>query len=264
MSKNTKINLNFDKDKIIEKINFFTKRRYDFVIVLLSISFIYVSLNLSSALDIIKKKDQEINKIGSYATYITDSGVIKQYQREVFNVFNEKLNVANVLVEYLAQSAYKVTDGYKISTFNSSEQLFKKYKPFQDFYSNFISINLDNATEEEKQELKNVKLNWKQILRWFTNAVNNNSLPQTMEKKKDSINVSIWNTNKNKFSIIFSMPVYTSSRNKYNVIDQGISNITIEAKGYYNLMEKTTLNPYGMKFTYIKLIHPTIDNTKRK
>jgi len=264
MSKNKKVNLNFDKDKLIQKINFFTKRRYDFVIFLLSLSFIYVSYDLSSALNLIEKKDKEINKINSYATYITDSGVIKQYQREVFNVYSEKLNVANVLVEYLVQSAYKVTNGYKISTFESSEQLFKTYKPFKDFYFNFIAINLDNATKEQKEQLKDVKLNWKQILRWFTNAINNNYLPQTLEKKKDSIDVSVWNTNKNKFSIIFSMPVYTSSRNRYNVIDQGVSNVTIEAKGYYNLMEKTILNPYGMKFTYIKLIHPIIDNTKRK
>lgn len=260
--KNT-FNIEFDKDELVKKINFFTKRRYDFVILLLSLAFIYTSVNLSSALDLISKKDKEINKINMYATYITDSGVIKQYEREVFNVYNEKLNVANVLVEYLVQSSYKVTDGYKISTFKNSESLFKKYSPFKTFYNNFITINLENATKSEKEDLKSVKLNWKQILRWFTQAVNNNDLPQTLEKKKDSINVSVWNTKKNKFSIIFSMPVYTSSRNKYNVIDKGVSTVSIEAKGYYNLMEKTTLNPYGMKFTYIKLIHPIIDNTKR-
>jgi len=254
----------FDKNLILNKVKYFTSRRFDFLLLIMVIVLIYQNINISELTQLNQKKDTQIEKLNSYATYITDSGVIKQYERESFNVYREKMNVANVLVEYLIQSSYLLTDSYKYSFFDSSKTLFKSYKPFQDFYINFILINSENATEEQKKEFEIVKKNWLQILRVFTMAVNKNELPQILEKKKDSIDVSLWNTKENRFTIVLTIPVYTKSKNIHDIIDEGISTALIKATGYYNLAEKTTLNPFGMKFTSLSLNHPMINNNRTK
>ena len=262
-NKKTK-NSQFNKEDIYEKIKFFSKRRYDFVLVLFSLALIYIVISLNSTLDLVKIKDKQIEKANSYATYITDSGIIKQYQRETFNVSNERNNVANILSKYLVQSAFDITNEYKISSFSSADSLYKSYKPFQEFYVNFLRINSETASKEELEGYEKVKGDWKQILKWFKFAINDNDLPQIIDKKTADIDITAWNTKKNKFTIIFTFPIYSTSRNSNGAIDEGVSLAFIQASGYYNLMDKTVLNPYGMKFTSLQLVHPQIDNHKTK
>jgi hypothetical protein len=54
--------------------------------------------------------------------------------------------------------------------------------------------------------------------------------------------------------------MYVTSRTNNNTVDEGMTMAEIEAKGYFNLLEKTTLNARGMKFTSLKLLHPEIDH----
>ncbi len=250
--------LTIDKQALMDKVKFFSKRRYDFVLFLLVITIVYMSINLNNSMNIITKQDHVISKASMYATYITDSGVIKQYERSTFKVYREKYNVANILSKYLIQSSFLLTNAYKISTFNNGQALYMSYKPFQTFYNNFIAINKSVSTPKNIAALKNVKADWKQIMRWFTIHLNNNTLPQIIEKKNDSINFIVWNTHNNYFSIVIKVPVYVKSRTLYGKIKEGLSSALIQASGYFNLMDKSVLNPYGMKFTHLKVTHPVI------
>lgn len=249
--------------KIKQRIEFFTKRRYDFIILLLVLSFFNLSSNLDDVIERDKKKDELIEKLSTYTTYITDSGVIKQYEKEKFDVYKEKLNVANVLAKYLVQSAYDLTNGYKDTYFKTEDEMYKSAKTFQEFFSNYIVIVEENATEKTKASFEKGKSDWIQILRWFRVAVNKNNLPQSIDKKESDIVVKVWKTDENEFEIVFKIPVYATSLNNNNARDEGLSEATITAKGYYNLNEKNTINPYGMKFENLHLIHPKINHTLR-
>lgn len=251
------------RENLKQKINFFSKRRHDLIILLLVIGFFDMSSSLDHALINIDKKDNLIEKLSTTTTYITDNGVIKQYEKEQFDVYREKYNVANVLSKYLVQSAFDLTDNYTNTFFQDENQLYKSSKSFQEFYGNFILINSENATKEQIEKMVQAKKDWEQILRWFRLAVNKNDLPHSMDKKESDISIKVWETNKNEFEITFTLPVYASSLNKNNAVDKGVAEATIKAKGYYNLLEKNSVNPYGMKFGSTILTHPTIDHSKR-
>jgi len=251
------------KDKLVKKIEFFSKRRYELIILLLLFGYYDSNSNSSALIEQNAKKDALIEKLSTLTTYITDTGVIKQYEKEQFDVFKEKNNVANVLAKYLVQSAYDLTNNYTNTFFADEETLFKNTKPFIEFYLNYIVINEENATKEQKEKLKQAKNDWQQILRWFRLAINKNDLPHSLDKKESDINIRIWKTTKSEFEIEFTVPVYAISLNKNNAEDKGLAQATISAKGYYNLQEMTTVNERGMKFTEFKLTHPQIDHTKR-
>lgn len=251
------------RENIKQKIVFFSKRRHDLIILLLVIGFFDMSSSLDHALINIDKKDRLIEQLSTTTTYITDNGVIKQYEKEQFDVYREKYNVAKVLSQYLVQSAYDLTDKYQNTFFADENQLFKSSKSFIEFYGNFIVINEENATKDQKEKMNLVKKDWEQILRWFRLAVNKNDLPHSLDKKESDINIRVWETTKNEFEITFTLPVYANSLNKNNVEDKGEAEATVKAKGYYNLTAKNSINPYGMKFTSLTLTHPTIDQSKR-
>lgn len=252
------------KQKILSNIEFFSKRRYDFIIFLMVISYWNLSSTNDDLVEMVKNKDKYIEKISTYTTYITDNGIIKQYEKETFDVYEEKNNVANVLSKYLVTSAFNLTDGYSTTYFADENELFKNSDIFSIFYKNYIMINEDIATKTQIESNKQVMNDWKQILKWFRLAVNKNNLPHSIDKKFTGIDIKKWTTKTNSFKITFSMPVYANSLNKNNARDEGLAQVTIEASGYYNLLEKTTINSYGMKFTNLKLTHPMIDHSKRK
>lgn len=255
-----KMNLN----TIAEKASFFVKRRHEFIILILILVIYNMSGNNESLIEASIKKDNYIEKISSQATYITDNGVVKQYEKEQFDVYREKNNVSKVLSDYLIQSAYNLTDGYTKTIFSSNEDLYNYSKSLRQFYENYILIQIDGKNKKEKEALLMAQKDWKQILRWFTNAVNNNDLPQTIDVKKSDVTITTWNTDNNKFNITFEVPVYTNSRNNNNVIDEGVSNVKISATGYYDLQAKSTVNSYGMKFTSLTLTHPQINHNIKK
>jgi hypothetical protein len=251
------------RQKLAQNIQFFSKRRHDLVILLLVIGFFDISSSLDQAQENIDKKDALIEKLSTTTTYITDNGVIKQYEKEQFDVYREKYNVANVLSKYLVQSAFDLTNEYKITFFPDENTLFKSSKSFIEFFANFILINEENATKEQKEKMLAAKKDWEQILRWFRLAINKNDLPHSLDKKESDISIKAWETSKNEFNITFTIPVYAISLNKNNAEDKGLAEATIKATGYYNLTEKSAVNPYGMKFSGFNLTHPTIDHTKR-
>lgn len=254
--------ITFDKEKIRQNIKFFINRRYDFVLVAIAIAYISVSSSLDDTVDLLNQKDKQIIDLALRTTYITDAGVIKQYEKEKFDVYNQKDNVAKVLSDYLINSAFILTDAYKTKVYASEEDLYKKTKEFQLFYRAFLEVNPQIATQKALEENEKVKKDWKQILRWFTAAVNENNLPHTMDKKVSDIEFVNWSTENNYFLIRIKVPVYTKSMNKQNIEDAGLAEVTITAAGYYDLQQKSLPNPYGMKFTSLQLSHPIINHSK--
>lgn len=251
--------------KIKDNIILFSKRRNEFLLLIFAVVIWNQSTTIESLNDITKSKDEFIDKISSYTTYITDSGVVKQYEKEIFDVYKEKANVAKVLSDYLIQSTYNLTDAYKKSMFVNSEELYATNKNLQDFYDNYIiSLNHSDDDEGYKKQLLLASNDWKQILRWFTTSINQNDLPHTIDVKKSDINIISWTTNKNVFSILIEVPVYTNSRNNNNIEDKGITIATIRAEGYYDLMNKTSINSNGMFFTKLSLNHPQINHSLAK
>jgi len=251
------------KEFILKNIKRLNKNNLAFSLFVLAIAFLYTQSNQSKMLDMLKNKDKEISTVSSYITYITDAGVVKQYQRQTFDVYNEKENVENVLSRYLIQSAYNLTNGYKKVYFTNARDLFQYSKDFREFYINFIHINKKIATNKHLEEYKSVQRDWQQILTYFVLAINQNNLPQVIDKKLSGIQTKDWNTHGEEFSISFVVPLYAKSRNKHNAIDEGVTYAQITAKGYFNLFDKTLLNPKGLKFTSLQLIHPSIDQSKR-
>jgi hypothetical protein len=247
--------------KIKDNIFLFSKRRNEFLLLIFAVVIWNQSSTIESLNETTKNKDEFINKISSYTTYITDNGVVKQYEKEVFDVYKEKTNVAKVLSDYLIQSTYNLTDGYKKSIFADSEELYAMNKNLQVFYDNYI-VSLHHTEDDEvyKKQLLMASNDWKQILRWFTASINKNDLPHTIDVKKSDINIVSWNTNKNVFSILIEVPVYANSRNNNNIEDKGITIATIKAEGYYDLMNKTGVNSNGMFFTKLSLNHPQINH----
>ncbi|MDD5373929.1 MAG: hypothetical protein PHO62_10955 [Sulfurimonas sp.] len=252
----------FDKEKLRQHVKFFINRRYDFVLVAIAIAYFNVSSSLNNALDLLKQKDSQIVDLAQRTTYITDGGVIKQYEKEKFDVYNQKDNVAKVMADYLINSAFVLTDAYKTKIFGSEEDLYKSTKEFQLFYKSFIEINPRISTQKAMDDFEIVKKDWKQILRWFAAAINENNLPHTMDKKISNIEFVNWNTDKNTFTIKIKVPIFVKSINKLNIDDAGLSEASITATGYYDLQQKSLPNPYGMKFTSLTLAHPVINHTK--
>lgn len=250
------------KQSLKEKILFFNKRRYDFVLILLVIGYFNISSSLTDALALVNKKDAYIEKISAYVTYITDTGVVKQYEKEKFDVYKQKLNVADELSKYLIQSAYDLTDNYKNTFFENENQLFKSSETFKKFFINFVMLdNSGNASEKQIKQYGKAKNDWEQIMRWYRLAVNQNNLPHSIDPKESDIDVSFWESKDNEFKIVFKIPLLCNSLNKNNVVDKGIAYAQISAEGYYNLLDKTIPNPYGMKFTNLELVLPTIDHS---
>lgn len=249
--------------KIKDTISFFTKRRYDFVLIIMAFGYLNLSSSLDDAVRMSLKKDAQIQKLSSYTTYITDTGVIKQYEKESFNVYNQKNVVAKALSDYLVQSAYAITDNYNKTFFESEEKLFKSTPLFTEFYKNFILIEPLVSTELQQKQLEMGKNDWKMYLRWIRVAINENNLPQIIDKKISNIEVTQWVTKDADFEITFKLPLYAKSRNKNNAIDEGMTQAVITAKGYYDLSQKTVVNSYGMKFYSFKISHPTINQEAR-
>lgn len=251
--------------KTKDTIFLFVKRRNEFLLAILSVVIWNQSSTIDNSYVIIKDKDEYINKISSFTTYITDSGVVKQYQKEIFDVYKEKQNVSKVLSDYLIQSTYNLTNGYEKSIFVDSEELYKTNKNLQEFYDNYIVMgNQSQKNEKYKEQLLNASNDWKQILRWFTTSINMNDLPHTVDVKKSDINVVSWATTGNKFNILIEVPVYVNSRNNSNIEDKGITTATVRAEGYYDLMNKTSINSNGMFFTKLSLNHPKINHNIKK
>lgn len=252
------------KEKVKNKISFFSKRRSD-LFMLFALLCIY---NMNGTIDDLiengKLKDDYIEKISSHITYIDDSGKIKQYERETFDAFNQKYNVANILSEYLILSAFDLTNGYKVTYFASEEVFYNNSKDLTNFYDNFIDINSTYATEKQKADLLRVKNDFKQILAYLQSAVETNTLPHVMDKKTSDINIKNWKTSKNEFEIMFTIPVYSSSNNKYNEREEGLAEITISAKGNFLVEQKKTLNPQGMYFTDLQITYPKINHIKKR
>ncbi|MDQ1340661.1 MAG: hypothetical protein QG567_1819 [Campylobacterota bacterium] len=248
------------KNKVKKNIQFFISRRYDFVLLIMAIGYYNISSSLDDTTNLLKQKDKQIASMASLTTYITDSGVIKQYEKEHFDVHAEKFNVAQVLSRYLVKSAFNLTGGYKKTFFENEEKLFKETPDFIEFYTNYIDINPKLSTEKNIADSEKAKNDWKQILRWFRAAVNENDLPHVMDKKESDIKIERWETDDNQFSIYFSIPAYAKSLNKNNVEDEGLSTVYIRATGYYDLLQKNTINSYGMKITSLELTHPKINH----
>lgn len=258
----------YDKEEIKkvlkEKISFFSKRRND-LITLILIIVIYNQNDTNNTL--IEKdinKDKFIERLSSFTTYITDNGTIKQYEKETFDAYNQKQNVAKILTDYLILSARTLTNNYKVTFFPDEKTFFKNSADLSTFYENFIEIDFSYSTEKQKIEFKKVQNDFKQILAYLQTAVTTNQQPHLMDKKISDINVKTWKTSKNEFEIFFTIPVFVSSNNKYNVRDEGLADITISAKGYFNIANKKTLNPLGMYFTELAIIYPKINHNKTK
>lgn len=260
----TKKPITFDKEKIRQNIKFFVNRRYDFVLVAIAVAYISVSSSLDDTVELLTQKDKQIIDLALRTTYITDAGIIKQYEKEKFDVYNQKDNVAKVLSDYLIKSAFVLTDAYKTKVYASEEELYKNTKEFQLFYKAFLEINPQIATQKAIEENEKVKKDWKQILRWFTAAINENNLPHTMDKKQSDTEFVNWSTESNYFLIMIKVPIFAKSMNKQNVEDEGLAVATITATGYYDLQQKSLPNPYGMKFTSLQLSHPIINHSKIK
>lgn len=251
-----------DKEKIRQNIKFFINRRYDFVLIAIAVAYFNVSSSLNTAVDLLSQKDKQIMDLAQRTTYITDGGVIKQYEKEKFDVYNQKDNVAKVLADYLINSAFILTDAYKTKVYASEEELFKNTKEFQLFYKAFLDINPQISTQKAIDDKEKVKKDWKQILRWYTAAINENNLPHTMDKKLSNIEFTTWKTENNAFNISIKVPVFVKSINKLNMEDAGLATVSIVASGYYDLQQKSVANAYGMKFTSLELTHPIINHTK--
>lgn len=250
-------------NRVKDTILFFTKRRYDFLLIIMAAGYYNLSYSLDETTRMLVKKDIQIAKLASYTTYITDTGIIKQYEKESFNVYSQKSVVAKTLCDYLVISAYSITDNYNKTFFESEEKLFKSTPLFMEFYKNFILIDPLISTESELKELEIGKNDWKMYLRWVRVAINDNNLPQIIDKKISNIEVTQWVTKDADFEITFKLPLYAKSRNKNNAIDEGMTQAVITAKGYYDLSQKTTVNAYGMKFYSFKISHPTINQDVR-
>lgn len=250
-------------EQIKDTISFFTKRRYDFILLVM----VFGYYNLSSSVEDMAKtqmqKDAIIQKLASYTTYITDTGVIKQYEKESFNVYNQKSVVAKTLSDYLVTSAYDVTDNYVKTFFETEDKLFKSTPLFVEFYKNFIMIEPEVSTEIQRKQFEIGKNDWKMYLRWIRGAINENNLPQIIDKKISNIEVTQWLTKDSNFEITFKLPLYAKSRNKNNAIDEGMTQAVITAKGYYDLSQKTVVNSYGMKIYSFSISHPTINQEIR-
>lgn len=256
---NKSLQLNQVKDELKRKVRFFVTRRYDFILLLMTVGYFNLSSNLEDVIDSNVRKDEQIKLLASYTTYITDSGVIKQYEKEQFDVYKEQDNVARVLSHYLVKSAFDLTDNFKRSFYSNEEELFKSTPDFVEFYVNYIQVDKHVTTEEQLKGFKQAKNDWQQIIRWFRSSIHNNDLPHQMDKKESDIKFLVWETHGSDFKIVFTIPSYAISRNKNDVIDRGIATATITATGYYDLQQKSTVNAYGMKFTGLTLNHPTIN-----
>lgn len=252
----------FDKEKIRQNIKFFINRRNDFVLLILAFAYFNISSSYDETAELLTQKDKQVVDLAQRTTYITDAGVIKQYEKEKFDVYNQKDNVIKVLSDYLVNSAFILTDAYKTKVYSSEEELYKNSKEFQLFYKAFLDINPQISTEKAKEENEKVKGDWKQILRWYTAAINENNLPHTMDKKISDTQLVNWATDSNYFVIKIKVPVFVKSINKYNMTDEGLAEVSITATGYYDLQQKSLPNPYGMKFTSLELIHPMINQSQ--
>jgi len=249
--------------KLKESILFFTKRRYDFLLIVMAVGYYNLSSSLDDTTKMLVKKDAQIQKLASYTTYITDTGVIKQYEKESFNVYNQKNVIAKTLSDYLVVSAYAITDNYNKTFFETEDKLFKGTPLFVEFYKNFIIVDTQISTDTQNKQFDIGKNDWKMYLRWVRAAINDNNLPQVIDKKISNIEITQWVTKDADFEITFKLPIYVKSRNKNNAIDEGITNAVITAKGYYDLSQKTVVNSYGMKFYSFKISHPTINQEVR-
>ena len=252
------------KEKLKNKINFFSKRRNDLFMLFALVCIYNMNGTIDELVENSKLKDNYIEKISSHITYIDDNGTIKQYERETFDAFNQKNNVAKILTDYLILSAFDLTNGYKVTYFPSEEVFYKNSKDLTAFYDNFIEINTNIATENQKANLTRVKNDFKQILTYLQTAVETNSLPHTMDKKTSDINIKIWKTTKNEFEIMYTIPVFVSSNNKYNEREEGLVDVTISAKGYFLVENKKVNNPQGMYFTDLEITYPKIKHIKKR
>lgn len=253
-----------DKQKYIQNAKEAVIRamRYNngFVAVVLSGTILYLASSNSSLHDSLLEKDKQIVFLANQVTYVSDAGVVKKYEREQLDVYREKQNVQNVLAKYLVQSAFNLTDGYKRSHYANEEELFKSFPPFIEFFSQYVNINKNKASKERVDGYDNALRDWQQIVVYFKNGINKNNVPHVIDKKLSDMRNKIWETKEDTFKVRFLIPMYANSRNNNNAIDEGMTMAEIEATGYFNLMEQTTLNPRGMKFTSLKLLHPEIDH----
>lgn len=246
-----------------ESINRFIKYNHSFSLFLIALAFLKLAFVIDTLVEKDIRKDGYVEKISSYVTYISDSGVTKQYEQEVFDVDNEEKNVQNYLSKYLIQSTYNLTDNYTKAYFPSADALFKATLDFRDFYKNFIAINKENATKKQLEGYASAIKDWEQIMTYFMLAINENRLVHIVDKKESKIVPLGWDTKGQNFKIAFKIPIFASSRNKNKVIDEGTVYAQINAEGYFNLREMNVANPRGLKFTSFKLQHPEIDHSKK-
>jgi len=255
------------KERLKQKAKEVTLRfmRYNqgFVAVILSLAVIYVASSNKQLASQMEEKDDFIKTLSNKVVYVSDAGVVKQYEAERLDVSREQGNVQNVLSRYMVQSLFVLSDGYKKAYFASPEELFKSARVFQDFFKEYIMINQKNATQEQRDGFKIVSRDFEQIMTYFRNAINANNLPHILDKKDSAWETRVWETQNETFHVRFLLPLYAKSRNNNNVLDEGAAYAEIEAKGYFNLLEGSTLNPRGMKFTSLRVLHPEIDHAKR-
>lgn len=251
------------KAKAKEIVLRFMRYNQGFVAIILSLVILSLSSSNRELSAIIQNKDSYIETLSNQVTYVSDAGVVKQYEIEKLDVFKEKQNVQNVLSKYLVVSAYELTDGYKRAFFPSPEELFKNTELFKEFFAEYITTNQSTATEERKEGYKSVMKDFEQIMAYFRNGINQNNIPHIIDKKESERETKVWQTKDETFTVRFLLPLYAKSRNNNDAVDEGATYAEIEAKGYFNLLEGSTVNPRGMKFTSLRLLHPEIDHSKR-
>ena len=194
--------------------------------------------NIASKMEKLEKVVYENN---SKVVLTTTDGRAIKVTKTPLQASRLKEFAVSTLVNNLVVGRASLTDNFKISTFVKPADILRNSQNLGLIWTEFIDQNNRQIVGE-----------YTSYINWLINAIATDKLPEYIQIRSYKVDKyeTLGNTFNIELDIFVSANSYILSLGKY-VNSNG--NIKIAASGDFNLENSTDYNPYGMKFTSIRI-----------
>ncbi|WP_172198562.1 hypothetical protein [Campylobacter sp. RM16188] len=151
-----------------------------------------------------------------------------------------KSAIKNNLVDYVITDASRVTKNYTVKI-RTPDDIFDNYLPLKEFGENFIALG--------NEKYPNAFGFYKTLLAGLSQAIERDTLPDQILPVDSTISTYTWDDQTQTFSIVVNVFVNSYVYNSMtNTFDKKDGTVQIRAKGFFDLMNGSIINPLGIKY----------------
>ncbi|MBZ8002372.1 hypothetical protein [Campylobacter canadensis] len=237
-----------DDEKFYDKVKTFFKMNW--WVLWISNALIVVSVLYSN--NSISKENQEIaellKKEVNGVVFLGANGQAIFSGKETINANSNtsfKEAIQNNLLNYLIMDNSKLTKDYTLKI-KSAQDIVDNYYPMKEFLNEFVS----------KDKNYNAIAFFETLLIGYVRSSLRDKLPEQIVVYDSTINSYSWHSETQTFDITVNAKVNAYIYNSIkNIFDKKQGTVQINAKGYFNLAENSTINPLGLKYYEMSIIN---------